>query len=216
MCIRDRLEAGRGGRRLTRQISCECVHCVGFRWPKTTMLGKFWHLGYFCTDPLLPTRVKFGALKHTQGLPLQAKFYLNVSIVSASGFQKPQFWANFDILGAPVPTPLYRWGPNFMCYSRPAVHVYLRNFVLIGLFVLRRRKPRFLPFFWIRHLVVSPVGSSLRILNTGAQLHRESKKGATLAMAITLSILDRSAKILPLLQTAVNLQHNSYWVTHHT
>ena len=26
---------------LTRQISSECVHCVGFRWPKTTILGKF-------------------------------------------------------------------------------------------------------------------------------------------------------------------------------
>ena len=30
---------------LTRQISSECVHCVGFRWPKTTILGKFWQ---FC------------------------------------------------------------------------------------------------------------------------------------------------------------------------
>jgi len=26
--------------------------------------------------------------------------------VSASGGQKPQFWANFDIWGAPVPTPV--------------------------------------------------------------------------------------------------------------
>ena len=26
---------------LTGQISSECVHCVGFRWPKTTILGKF-------------------------------------------------------------------------------------------------------------------------------------------------------------------------------
>jgi len=25
---------------LTRQISSECVHCVSFRWPKTTILGK--------------------------------------------------------------------------------------------------------------------------------------------------------------------------------
>ena len=39
---------------------------------------------------------------------LYAKFHLNVFIVSASGGQKPQFWANFDILGAPVPTPFYR------------------------------------------------------------------------------------------------------------
>ena len=36
---------GRGGRRLTRQISCECVHCVGFWWPKTTILANFDFLG---------------------------------------------------------------------------------------------------------------------------------------------------------------------------
>jgi len=36
---------GRGSRRLTRQISCECVHCVGFLWPKTTIVGKLWLLG---------------------------------------------------------------------------------------------------------------------------------------------------------------------------
>jgi len=52
-------------------------------------------------------RAKFGVLEQTQGLHLQAKFHLNVIIVSASGGQKPQFWANFDILGAPVPTPFY-------------------------------------------------------------------------------------------------------------
>jgi len=52
------------GRRSTliRQISSECVHCVGFRWPKTTNLGKFWHFGGSCTDPLLPMRVKCGVL----------------------------------------------------------------------------------------------------------------------------------------------------------
>ena len=48
---------------------------------------------------LLPIRVKFGVLEQTQGLHLQAKFHLNVFIVSASGSQKPQFWANFDIFG---------------------------------------------------------------------------------------------------------------------
>ena len=39
---------GRGSRRLTFQISCECVHCVGFQWPKTTTFGKFWLFG----DPI--------------------------------------------------------------------------------------------------------------------------------------------------------------------
>jgi len=53
-------------------------------------------------------RAKFGVLEQNQGLHLQAKFHLNVFIVSAAGGQKPQFWANFDILGAPVSTPFYR------------------------------------------------------------------------------------------------------------
>jgi len=44
-------------------------------------------------------RVKFGVLEQTQGLHLCAIFHLNVFIVSASGRQKPQFLANFDIWG---------------------------------------------------------------------------------------------------------------------
>ena len=50
--------------------------------------------------------VKFGVLEQTQGLHLHAKCHLNVFIVSASGGQKPQVWANFDIWGL-----LYR--PHF-------------------------------------------------------------------------------------------------------
>ena len=51
-------------------------------------------------------RAKFGVLEQTQGLHLHAKFYLNVFIVSASGGQKPQFWANFDIFGGSCTDPL--------------------------------------------------------------------------------------------------------------
>jgi len=55
-------------------------------------------------------------------------------------------------LGAPVPTPFYRWGPNLVCYSRPMVYVYLRNFVSIGYSVVlwRRKTPIFAGFavFW--------------------------------------------------------------------
>jgi len=51
-------------------------------------------------------RVKFGLLKQTQGLHLYAKFHLNVFIVSASGGQKPQFLANFDIFGGSCTDPL--------------------------------------------------------------------------------------------------------------
>ena len=45
---------------------------------------------------------------YTQGLHVSAKFHLNVFIVSVSDGQKPQFWANFDIFGAPVPTFFHR------------------------------------------------------------------------------------------------------------
>jgi len=37
-----------------------------------------------------------------------------VFIVSASGGQKPQFWANFDILGGSCTDAIYRWGRNFV------------------------------------------------------------------------------------------------------
>ena len=55
--------------------------------------------------PPIPMKVTFGELKQTERLHLQAKFHLNVFIVSPSGGQKPQFWANFDFWGAPVPAP---------------------------------------------------------------------------------------------------------------
>ena len=57
---------------------------------------------------LVPMRVKFGVLEQTQVLHLHAKCHLNVFIVSVSGGQKTQFWANFDFCGAPVLTPFYR------------------------------------------------------------------------------------------------------------
>ena len=51
-------------------------------------------------------RASFGVLEQTHGLHLHAKFHLNMFVVRASGDQKPQFRANFDIFVAPVPTPL--------------------------------------------------------------------------------------------------------------
>jgi len=42
--------------------------------------------------------------QYTHGLRLHAKFHLNVFIVSASGGQKPQFWANLTF----GKLPLYR------------------------------------------------------------------------------------------------------------
>jgi len=58
---------------------------------------QFFIFGDSCTDPLLPMRIKFGVLERTQGLHLHAKFHFNVFMLSASGGQKPQFSANFDI-----------------------------------------------------------------------------------------------------------------------
>ena len=100
------------------QILSENVHCVGFQWPKTTILGKLWLLGGSCTDPLLPMRAKSGVLQLTHSTRLHVKICLDRFILSLSGGEKPQF----------------------------------------------------LPFFGLRHLVMSTVGGSLRKLNTGAQL----------------------------------------------
>ena len=101
---------------------------------KPQFWANFDGFGGCCTDSLFAVRAEFGVLQQRQGLHLQAKFHLNVFVVSASGRQNPQFWAKFDILGAPVPTPFYRSGPNVVCYSRPKVYAKVPNFVFIGLF----------------------------------------------------------------------------------
>ena len=61
---------------------------------------------------------------------------------------------------------------HIWCYSIPTVHAYLINFVSIGLFCrpVAAENPNFCRFFGLRHLVVSPIGSSLRKFNTGTQL----------------------------------------------
>ena len=53
-------------------------------------------------------RANFGVLEQTQDLHLQAKFHLNVFIVSASGGQNHNFGQILTFWGAPVPTPFYR------------------------------------------------------------------------------------------------------------
>jgi len=139
-------------------------------------LDKFWHFWGSCTDSLLAMRAKFGVLQHRQGLHLQAKFHLNVFIVSASGGQNPQFWANFGIFGGSCTDPLLPMRANLVCYSRPTVYVYLGNFVSTGLFCrpVAAKKNNFFAVFWsffgLRHLAMSAIGSSLRKLNTVAQL----------------------------------------------
>ena len=96
---------------------------------------QFWAdfdtFGRSCTDPLLPMRAKYGVLEQTQGLHLQAKFHLNVFIVSASGGRKPQFSANCDIFL--YRTPFTNEG-QILCaggdpINLPKVYTYIRNFM---------------------------------------------------------------------------------------
>jgi len=78
---------------------------------------------------------------------LHAKFHLNAFILSASGVQKPQFWANLDF-----------WWAIYKYKSRSVYSI-----------ALWRRKTPIFAIFGLRHLVMSTVGGNMRKLNTGAQ-----------------------------------------------
>ena len=97
---------------------------------------------------------------------------LKVFIVSASSVQKTQLWANFDFFGGSCTDPLLpmraKSGMLQLTHSRR-----LRVKICLDRFILSPsggKKNHFLPFFGLRHLVVSTVGGNLRKLNTGAQL----------------------------------------------
>jgi len=99
-----------------------------YRWgPNVVCYSRPWYTLMY---------VKFGVLQQAPGLDWHAKFHLNVFIVLASGGQKTQFWAHFDIFGGSCTDPLLQRGPNVVCYSTPMpmVYVYVPNFVSIGLF----------------------------------------------------------------------------------
>jgi len=67
----------------------------------------------------------------------------------ASGGQKPQFWANFDFLGASVPTPFTDDGQIWYPIADHGICL-LAKFRL-DQFILSPslgEKPQFLPFFW--------------------------------------------------------------------
>ena len=73
---------------------------------QTTILGKFEFWGLLYRLPFTDKgQIWFPEADRTS--TLTAKFHLKVFIVSASSGQKPQFWANVDFWGAPVPTPYY-------------------------------------------------------------------------------------------------------------
>jgi len=57
---------------LTSKISSECVICVGFRWPKTTILGRFWHIwGLLYRPPFIDE----GQLLTFEGAPVAIHYY---------------------------------------------------------------------------------------------------------------------------------------------
>jgi len=94
-------------------------------------------------------RAKFDVLQQTQGPHLQAEFRLNVFIVSASGGQKPQFWANFDNFWGSRNDPLLpmrdKFGMLWQTHGlRLTAKFRLDRFILSS---CGGEKPQFLPFF---------------------------------------------------------------------
>jgi len=112
-------------------------------------------------------RVKFNVLEQTKCLHLPAKFHLNVFIVSAAGGQKPQFWANFDTFGGSCTDEGQTWCVIANLRRTLTCQISSRSIYSVALW---RQNSQFLPYFRLRHLVVSPAGSNLRKLSTGAQL----------------------------------------------
>ena len=80
-----------------------------------------------------------------------------------------------------------------MSYSRPTVHVYLRNFVSIGLFSsCGGEKPQFLPFFGLWHLVMSPIIINLKKLSTDAQLQTIPYPTASKSFLYSIAFMAKS------------------------
>ena len=135
---------------------------------KNHNFGQLLIFGGLLYPPPFTARAKFGVIEQTQGLHFQAKFHLNVFIVSTSGGQKPPFWANFDSWGLLYRPPFTDEGQMWYAIGDPwytfTCEISSRSVYSV---VLCRRKT---PIFGLRHLVMSPVGTSLRKLSTGAQL----------------------------------------------
>ena len=95
--------------------------------------------------------------------------------MSAFGGHKPQFWVNFDLWGPLYRLPFTDEGQKWCAIEDPrhtfTCQISSRSVYSVALW--RQKAPNFchiLPYFGLRHLVVSPIGSSLRKLSTGAQL----------------------------------------------
>ena len=96
-------------------------------------------------------------LEQTQGLPLQAKFHLNVFIVSSSGDQKPQYLANFDTFGRSCTDPLLPMRAKFGVFEQTqGLHLPTKfhlNVFIVSAFA--GPKPQFLTNFDILGAPVS-------------------------------------------------------------
>ena len=116
-------------------------------------------------------RAKFGVLEQTRSLHLPAKFYLTFFLLSASGGQNHNFGQILPFWGGLLYRPFLPMRAKFgELQQTPGVRLraefHLDRFTLspsVG------EKPQFLSFFGLRHLVVSPIDSTLRKLNTDAQ-----------------------------------------------
>jgi len=94
---------------------------------------------------------------------------VNVFIVSASSGQKNTILGKSWHLGAPVPTPFYRRGPNLVCYSdQQCTFTCQKSSRSVYSVALRQRKKTNLCRFL--DIGMSTVGGNLSKLNTGAQL----------------------------------------------
>jgi len=86
---------------LTCQISFKSIYCVNFQGRKTTLFGKFWHLGA-PVPPLLLTRAKYGVLRST--LTCQISSW---SVYSVARWK--QIISNFTILSTLVFCGVAKW-----------------------------------------------------------------------------------------------------------
>jgi len=129
---------------------------------KTTILGKFWHFGGSCTDPLLPMRAKFAVLQQTQRLHSRTKLDKNHNFRQILTFWGFLYWPPFTDEGQ-IQCAIPR--STLMC------QILSQSVYFVA---LCWRKTQIFAFFGLRHLVVSPIGSSVRKLNTGVQLQTPS------------------------------------------
>ena len=77
------------------------------------------------------------------------KFRLNVFIASASGGQKPQFWATFDIWGLVYPSPFTDEGQIWCATAHPRCTLtrQISSRLVYSVALLRRKTPNF-AVFW--------------------------------------------------------------------